>query len=30
MRACELIEGALEPSDGRPTEELLDGLPQAA
>jgi hypothetical protein len=30
MRACELLEGALEPSDGRPTEELLDGLPQAA
>ena len=30
MRACELVEGAPEPSDGRPTEELLDALPQAA
>jgi uncharacterized membrane protein YgaE (UPF0421/DUF939 family) len=30
MRASDLLAGAPEPSDGRPTEELLDALPQAA
>jgi len=30
MRTGELIAGAPEPSDGKPTEELLDALPQAA
>jgi uncharacterized membrane protein YgaE (UPF0421/DUF939 family) len=30
MRAGELLEGAVEASDERPTEELLDALPAAA
>jgi hypothetical protein len=30
MRAAELLEGAVEASDERPTEELLDSLPAAA
>jgi hypothetical protein len=30
MRAGELIEGAPESPDERPTEELLEALPQAA
>jgi len=30
MRAAELLEGTVDVSDERPTEELLDALPQAA
>jgi hypothetical protein len=30
MRAGELLDGSAEPSDERPTEELLDALPAAA